>query len=771
MAPAAKAAPKQPASKGGKGSDKDAAANEFTLENVLSVIPEGLRKADNRQALIRMGAALGAFAVSVALLASDIFPWYFLPLLWLFGGLAMTGLFAVAHDCGHYSFFKQRWLNTLVGGAFFLPLLYPLEGWRLHHGEHHNSRSADRGLKPQKSKSLIRLVNPLFWPYDIVTLVLVYFDLSRFDEQEQRDSRLGVLAAYGFGALFFPLVIYYAGVWALVKIWLAPWFVFHFWKNALRRALPAVTFSYPDAAKSRKYLVESKDGLQSWLTELTHYSFPRWFELMAHDVNYQIPHYLDAEIPSYHLRAAHYAILQSRFGDRVNQYSFGWGLLTAARKAQEAATEVAESAQREVSKLTMTDVVSFLKTLNWFHVPMFIMTHALALYGFLTVDYVHKTTVWAIVYYFYTGFGITGGYHRFWAHRAFDAVLPVRIAMMLAGTGAMEGSIKWWCRDHRVHHRYTDTDKDPYNARRGFFYSHMGWMLIKEDHNRLGKVNIDDLLADPMVQWQHRNFIPLALFMGFGFPTLVAGLGWGDWYGGFFLAGVLRLCMVHHATFCVNSLAHYVGDQTFADRHTPRDSFITAVMTLGEGYHNFHHEFPKDYRNAIQFWQYDPTKWIVRTLAFFGLAYNLHTFPENEIQKGRVQMMVKKVKTAREQLDWGEEIKDLPVMTMEDVAAHKEDGWMVIGGVVHDCKDWTKDHPGGAKLLVGFYGKDATDAFNGGVYNHSNAGRNLASQLRIGRIKGATLIDAQLEAAGHHHNELPEDQYVVLFPKKEGKED
>ncbi|CAG8777494.1 7571_t:CDS:1, partial [Gigaspora rosea] len=102
----------------------------------------------------------------------------------------------------------------------------------------------------------------------------------------------------------------------------------------------------------------------------------------------------------------------------------------------------------------------------------------------------------------------------------------------------------------------------------------------------------------------------------------------------FFFAAVTRLLFVHHATFCVNSLAHYLGDTPFDDRRTPRDHFITAILSLGEGYHNFHHEFPMDYRNAIRFYQYDPTKWLIRFLSYFGVAHHLKKFPENEIQKG-----------------------------------------------------------------------------------------------------------------------------------------
>lgn len=116
-------------------------------------------------------------------------------------------------------------------------------------------------------------------------------------------------------------------------------------------------------------------------------------------------------------------------------------------------------------------------------------------------------------------------------------------------------------------------------------------MLLTKDYSRIEKphFDIDDLESDPMVMWQNRHYAWLAPFMAFVFPTLVAGLGWGDWMGGYFFAAVARLVFVHHATFCVNSLAHWLGEQPFADEHTPKDHFLTAFVTLGEGYHNFHH--------------------------------------------------------------------------------------------------------------------------------------------------------------------------------------
>jgi stearoyl-CoA desaturase (delta-9 desaturase) len=113
----------------------------------------------------------------------------------------------------------------------------------------------------------------------------------------------------------------------------------------------------------------------------------------------------------------------------------------------------------------------------------------------------------------------------------------------------------------------------------------MGWMIVKP-RRKPGAADVSDLACNQVVRWQHRWYLPLLVVMGFIFPTLVAGLGWGDWRGGFFYAGAAPLLFIHHITFCVNSLAHWLGEASFDDKHTPRDHIITAFLTIGEGYHN-----------------------------------------------------------------------------------------------------------------------------------------------------------------------------------------
>ncbi|KAJ3006583.1 UNVERIFIED_CONTAM: hypothetical protein HDU68_003991 [Siphonaria sp. JEL0065] len=394
------------------------------------------------------------------------------------------------------------------------------------------------------------------------------------------------------------------------------------------------------------------------------------------------------------------------------------------------------------------------------HVLILFGTPALAIYGIINVPLQQQTALWALAYYFWSGLGITAGYHRYWSHRSYDATLLWQWIMMAAGSSAMEGSIKWWSRGHRVHHRFTDTPKDPYNAKYGFFWSHMGWMIMKQ--GRLATVDVSDLSVDWLVRFQHKHYPLISVFMAFGVPTLVAGLGWGDWLGGFFFAGVARLVFVHHATFCVNSLAHYIGDYTFDDKRTPKDHFLTALITCGEGYHNFHHEFPADYRNAIKVYQYDPTKWLIWFASLVGLAYNLKCFPQNEIEKGRIMMLEKEIadekqklngkpvpsrivaleqdiQASKKKLNYGVPVEELPSLTVYEVKQEIErtgKQLLIISGVVYDVTKFIDDHPGGKGFMKAAIGRDVTSSFNGEVYDHANAARNLMASMRYARVQG-----------------------------------
>lgn len=316
--------------------------------------------------------------------------------------------------------------------------------------------------------------------------------------------------------------------------------------------------------------------------------------------------------------------------------------------------------------------------------------------------------------------------------------------LAIFGAGAIQGSIKWWAKSHRVHHRFTDTELDPYNIKKGFLHAHILWILLKEEPRtnrtrpKKQSVSISDLTNDPIVAWQHSQYFFLAFFMGWAFPALVAGFGWNDWYGGFIYCGILRTFFVNQATFCVNSLAHYLGDQPYDDLRTPRDHFITALITLGEGYHNFHHEFPSDYRNGIEWHQIDVTKWSIWIWSYVGLAYDLKRFRQNEIKKGRVRMERKRLNEKEKGLDWGTATDQLPIMTWKEYRDKVKDSGallVVVEGIVHDLSGFSGEHPGGGNIITSVAGKDATALFNGGLYNHSSAARSLLATMRVAVVQ------------------------------------
>lgn len=385
------------------------------------------------------------------------------------------------------------------------------------------------------------------------------------------------------------------------------------------------------------------------------------------------------------------------------------------------------------------------KHINWLNVFFII---GLPLCGFVAAfrtPLQWQTALWAVVHYTCSILGITAGYHRLWAHTSYSASLPLRVMLAAFGAGAVQGSIRWWARDHRAHHRYTDTEKDPYSVSKGLLYAHFGWMVMRQDPKRAGRTDISDLNNDPVVIWQHRNYVSTALFMALILPMTVAGLGWNDWAGGLVWAGILRFFACQQATFCVNSLAHWLGDQPYDDRNSPRNHIITAVLTLGEGYHNFHHEFPSDYRNAIEWHQYDPTKWAIWFWKQIGLASDLKEFRSNEIEKGRLQQLQKKLSKQYAALDWGTPLDQLPVMEWDDFTKETTGSngraLTVIAGVVYDVTLFIKDHPGGEALIRSGIGKDATPMFNGGVYLHSNAANNLLCTMRIAVVRGGMEVE------------------------------
>jgi stearoyl-CoA desaturase (Delta-9 desaturase) len=230
------------------------------------------------------------------------------------------------------------------------------------------------------------------------------------------------------------------------------------------------------------------------------------------------------------------------------------------------------------------------------------------------------------------GFSITLGYHRLFSHLTFKAHWIVRFFTVIFGAAAFENSVLLWSCEHRSHHKHVDHDDDPYCISKGLFYAHMGWLMFKLKPLPSFD-NVADLKKDPLLVWQDRYIHLIAVLVAFVLPASI-GFLWGGWkaaLGAFLIAGVLRVVVLQHATFCINSLCHYIGAQPYSSKCSARDSWILAIFTFGEGYHNYHHEFQHDYRNGVKTWQIDPTKWIIWILSKTGLVSNLRRVPTEKI--------------------------------------------------------------------------------------------------------------------------------------------
>jgi stearoyl-CoA desaturase (delta-9 desaturase) len=257
--------------------------------------------------------------------------------------------------------------------------------------------------------------------------------------------------------------------------------------------------------------------------------------------------------------------------------------------------------------------------------------------------------LWALAFLYLNGLSITGGYHRLWAHKAYQAHPALRWFFAFWGAGALQNSILIWASDHRRHHRHVDdNERDPYSAGRGLWFSHMGWMLREYRTNECDFSNAKDLERDPVVMWQHQHYVLLTLLMNLGLPLLL-GVWHGDIIGTVLLVGLLRLVVNHHVTFFINSLAHYWGRQPFSDQNTAKDNGFIALFTHGEGYHNFHHHFQTDYRNGIRWFDYDPTKWLIKVCSWVGLARDLKKVPKFKIREAQVAMQLRRAEAQIEQ--------------------------------------------------------------------------------------------------------------------------
>ena len=304
---------------------------------------------------------------------------------------------------------------------------------------------------------------------------------------------------------------------------------------------------------------------------------------------------------------------------------------------------------------------------------------------------VHGYSGWAwlffAVFLILNGIGIGSGYHRLWSHRTYEAHPALRAFLAVMGGMALQNSIIVWSARHRVHHRdVDDNDRDPYSIGRGFWFAHIGWMLRDYPSGDVDYGIVKDLQRDPVAAWQHRWYWTLVWVTNLALPLF---LGWltGDMLGMFLLVGVLRLVLSHHVTFFINSLAHIWGRQPYTDENSARDQHFLALITYGEGYHNYHHLFQNDYRCGIRWWHLDINKWFISTCALLGLVKNRKRAPAFKVLRARLSMEFKKAARKLErpgvsarlkaQFDFEyaqfmDTVKEWQQLQMERVQAHRK---------------------------------------------------------------------------------------------------
>jgi len=307
--------------------------------------------------------------------------------------------------------------------------------------------------------------------------------------------------------------------------------------------------------------------------------------------------------------------------------------------------EDAESSEfinlKDVSKLKHAEKREY--KLVWRNIILFAYMHVAAIYGgFLMLTSAKwATVIFAYVLYLAGGFGITAGAHRLWAHRSYKAKWPLKVILVTLNTLAFQDAAIHWARDHRVHHKFSETDADPHNATRGLFFSHVGWLLCKKHPEVIEKgkqIDISDLKECPILSFQNKYYSILMPLMCFILPTIVPMYFWGETFlNSYFVATMFRYVLTLNVTWLVNSAAHKFGGKPYDKTISPVQNKSVALFAFGEGWHNYHHVFPWDYKTAeLGNYGLNFTHAFIDFFAKIGWAYDLKTVSP-EIIKKRVE--------------------------------------------------------------------------------------------------------------------------------------
>jgi len=280
------------------------------------------------------------------------------------------------------------------------------------------------------------------------------------------------------------------------------------------------------------------------------------------------------------------------------------------------------------------------RKIDWLRIVPFIGLH-LACLGVFFVGISTTAVLIFVLSYVLRMFAITAFYHRYFAHRTFRTSRPVQFLFALIGASATQRGPLWWAAHHRHHHKHADTDEDIHTPKNGFWWSHMGWFLCRENFETRAE-QIPDLITYPELRWLDRYDLLIPVFyaafmfaLGAGLSWLAPGLetsGWQLLVWGYFVSTVVLI----HVTLTINSLAHVWGSRRYATRDDSRNNLFLALLTLGEGWHNNHHHFPGSARQGFYWWEVDLSYYLLRMMSWVGLVSGLKPVPERIREARRV---------------------------------------------------------------------------------------------------------------------------------------
>jgi len=266
--------------------------------------------------------------------------------------------------------------------------------------------------------------------------------------------------------------------------------------------------------------------------------------------------------------------------------------------------------------------------IDWVHnIPYFAM-HLVPLFAFIT-GVTRFDVALCISLYIARMFFITAGYHRYFSHRSYKMGRVMQFLMAFGGATATQKGALWWAANHRHHHKFSDKAEDVHSPRRGFWWSHVGWVLCRK-HRATDFEAIKDFAKYPELRWLNKHYLVPPIMLATA--CFLMG-GWSALVVGYFLSTVL----LHHGIFTINSLAHVFGRRRYATTDTSRNSLLLAVVTLGEGWHNNHHFYQSTANQGFFWWELDISYYILRLLSVFGLVKDLRTPPKHILDKRRIR--------------------------------------------------------------------------------------------------------------------------------------